>query len=223
MLERRTGLGLRLRLAGLGAVLAVTALLLAAAWPQAGTRFSQSALAYAVPGGGPSLSEGLERLWNPPDLSPGASAGADLIERCIPDPDRTYVLTDADLGIEMLTKAERANAFPLSDPWEDSFVPDAQLEHLEESIDDLRPGDRLLLDAPALATYDAYLLDPERDPLTDPIGEDQIVPTGLAKLQEWLLKEIGLRYRLETVCRAPGPGGLRVVTLESRAGSSEVG
>jgi hypothetical protein len=223
LLERRTGLGLRLRLVGLGATLAVTALLLAAAWPQAGTRFSQSALAYAVPGGGPSLSAGLERLWNPPDLSPGASAGADLIERCMPDPDRTYVLTDADLGIEMLTKVERANAFPLSDPWEDSFVPDAQLEHLEESIDELRPGDRLLLDAPALATYDAYLLDPERDPLTDPIGEDQIVPTGLAKLQELLLKEIGLRYRLETVCRASGPGGLRVVTLEPRAGSSEVG
>ena len=102
-------------------------------------------------------------------------------------------------------------------------MPDAQLEHLEESIDELRSGDRLLLDAPALATYDAYLIDPERDPLTDPIGEDQIVPTGLAKLQEWLLKEVGLRYRLETVCRAPGPGGLRVVTLEPRAGSPEVG
>lgn len=218
LLERRTGLGLRLRLGGLGAVLAVTALLIAAAWPQAGTRFSQSALAYAVPGGGSSLSEGLDRLWNPPDLSPGASAGAALIERCMPDPDRTYVLTDADLGIEMLTKVGRANAFPLGDPWEDSFVPDAQLEHLEQSIDGLRPGDRLLVDAPALATYDAYRVDPGRDPLTDPIGEERIVPTGLAKLQEWLLKEIGTRYRLETICRASGPSGLRVVTLEPRRG-----
>ena len=80
----------------------------------------------------------------------------------------------------------------------------------------LRPGDRLLVDAPALATFDAYLLDPERDPITDPIGEENIVPTGLAKLQEWLLKEIGERFRLETVCR--GADGLRVVVLEPRGG-----
>ena len=48
------------------------------------------------------------------------------------------------------------------------------------------------------------------------------MPTGLAKLQEWLLKEVGRRYRLETVCRAAGSGGLRVVALEPRNRSSVV-
>ena len=216
LLDRRQEHGLRLRLVGLGAAMALGVLLIGAAWSGAGSRLSQSALAYAVPGGGPTLGQGLDRLWNPPDLSPGATAGAELVERCMPDPDRTYVLTDADLGIELLTKAGRSNAFPLSDPWEDSFVPDGHLDELAASVDALRPGDRLLVDAPALATFDAYRLDPSRDPITDPLGEEQLVPTGLAKLQEWLLKEVGRRYRLETVCRAAGSAGLRVVALEPR-------
>jgi len=112
----------------------------------------------------------MTRLWNPPDLSPGASDGAALVERCMPDQDRTFVLTGADLGIEILTKAGRANAFPLSDPWEDSWVADTFIDELADSVEGLRAGDLLLFDASATKTYDVYLEDPTRDPLIEPVG-----------------------------------------------------
>jgi hypothetical protein len=172
-------------------------------------------LAHVIPGG-QSLATGFDRLWHPPDLSPGASSGAALIERCIPDRDRTYVLTDADLGIEILAKADRRNGFPLADPWEDSFVPETHLEKLTAAVAGLQPGDRLLVDDHALKSFRIFRRDPSRDPLASPTGGEEIVPTGLAKLQDWLIKEIGLRYRLKTVCRTSGEQGLRVVELKSR-------
>jgi hypothetical protein len=205
----------RVRTTGLAAMLAAGVLLVAVAWPRAGTLYSQSLLAHVIPGG-PSLATGFDRLWHPPDLSPGASSGAALIERCIPDRDRTYVLTDADLGIEILAKADRRNGFPLADPWEDSFVPETHLEKLTAAVAGLQPGDRLLVDDHALKSFRIFRRDPSRDPLASPTGGEEIVPTGLAKLQDWLIKEIGLRYRLKTVCRTSGEQGLRVVELKSR-------
>ncbi len=216
LLDRSTMAPRRARLAGLAAALAVGALLIGVAWQRAGTLFSQSALAYAVPGGGPSLSDGLDRLWHPPDLSPGASRGAVLVESCMPDPDRTYVLADADLGIEILAKTDRGNAFPLADPWEESFVPESHLDELGAAVDGLEPGDRILIDERALEALKIYREEPDRDPLASPIGEESIVPTGLAKLQEWLIKEIGSRYRLRRVCTSPGDPKLEVVELRAR-------
>ncbi|HET6832083.1 MAG TPA: hypothetical protein VFH44_12125 [Solirubrobacterales bacterium] len=210
LLDRRDEVSLATRTAGLGVAGALAVLMVAAAWPVIELRAPQSALAYAVPGGNSTLGEGFERLWDPPDLSQGATDGAELVERCMPDPERTFVLTDADLGIEILTKVERANAFPLSDPWEDSLVGAAMIPALRESMNDIRPGDRILVDAPAIATFKAYELVPFRNPLLDPIGIDALVPSGVAPLQEWILKELG-RYRLRTVCRGGGINGFRVV------------
>jgi hypothetical protein len=124
----------------------------------------------------------------------------------MPDEDSSYVLTDADLGIEILDKAGRSNRFPLGDPWEDSFVPDHHIPGLAAAVDDLQPGDRILVDPTAYGVYRDYLREPERDPLSEPFGEDALVPTGIAKLQEWLLKEIGARYELRHVC---GPFGAK--------------
>ena len=101
------------------------------------------------------------------------------------------MLTDADLGIEILDKAGRANAFPLGDPWEDSFVPDHHIDVLVDAVDGLQPGDRILVDPIAIETFRDYRREPDRDPLTDPFGEDAIVPTGIAVLQECLLERIG--------------------------------
>jgi hypothetical protein len=211
LLEPAAGVTLRARLAGLAAALAAALLLVGAAWTQAGPRLSESALAHVAPGG-ETLGAAMRRLWHPPDLSPGATEGAALAERCIEDPDRTYVITQPDLGIEILTKLDRANAFPLSNPWEDSWVATTFLDEVADSVADLRAGDRMLVDKSALDVLAAYRRDPDRSPLTDAVA-----PTGLASLQEWLLKEIGRRYRLRTVCRAPGELSLRVVELQPRS------
>ncbi len=205
----------RVRTAGLTAMLAAGLLLVAVAWPRAGTLYSQSLLAHVVPGG-PSPASAFDRLWHPPDLSSGASSGAEVLERCMPDRERTYVLTDADLGIEILAKVDRRNGFPLADPWEESFVPDTHLDQLAAAVAGLEPGDRMLVDDAALRAYRIYLRDPGRDPLSSPTGGEEIVPTGLAKLQDWLIKEIGFRYRLKTVCESTGGPGFRVVELEPR-------
>jgi hypothetical protein len=205
LLSRRDEASLPIRVAALGACSLASVLLIASAWQGAGQRLSESALAYALPGG-PSLSQGLDRLWHPPDLRPGATDGAETLARCMPDEDSSYVLTDADLGIEILDKAGRSNRFPLGDPWEDSFVPDHHIPGLAAAVDDLQPGDRILVDPTAYGVYRDYLREPERDPLSEPFGEDALVPTGIAKLQEWLLKEIGARYELRHVC---GPFGAK--------------
>ena len=203
LLSRRRELEFRFRAIGLGVGLAAAVLLIAGSWPGAGQRFSQSALAYAIPGG-TTISQALDRLWHPPDLLPGATAGAMTLAECMPDETRSYVLTDADLGIEVLDKAGRSNRFPLGDPWEDSFVPDRHLPALRAAVDDLEPGDRILVDPLAFGVYGDYLRDPNRDPLTEPFGAAALVPTGIARLQEWVLKEIGIRYRLRRVCGAAG-------------------
>jgi len=216
LLERREEAGPRSTALGVGTALALVVVLVGSAWGGAGTRFSQSALAYAIPGGGPSLSSGLHRLWNPPELIGGAQAGADALERCMPGQDHSYVLTDADLGIEVLDRAGRANEFPLGDPWEDSFVPDHHVAPLREAVDALEPGDRILVDPVTVRTYRAYRREPDRDPLTDPFASDEIVPTGVASLQEWLLKEIGKRFELRPVCEPESGTDPYVVELEPR-------
>jgi hypothetical protein len=158
----------------------------------------------------------MDRLWHPPDVLPGATAGAETLEKCMPGEDKSYVLTDADLGIEILDKAERANAFPLGVPWESSFIPDLYLDELRDSVDRLQPGDRILIDAAALNAFAYYENNPDRDPLTDPLNDPKLVPSGLAPLQEWLVKEIGEGYALRPVC-GPRDGSSPLVVEIARA------
>ena len=64
----------RTRVAGLAFCLSVAAVMIAAAWPVAGSHFSRSMLAHAYPGGG--LRAALNRLWHPPPIDPRAPEGA---------------------------------------------------------------------------------------------------------------------------------------------------
>ena len=135
------------RRAGWALGLAVSALLIAVAASSVETRFHESALAYARPGGA-SLSNALDRLWNPPPLRPAAGEGEQLLDTHMPGEERSSVLTSADLGVEILIRSERGSAVPLGDPWEDSFVPDDHLEPLGEYVAGLEAGDRILIDEP---------------------------------------------------------------------------
>ena len=196
------------RRAALGLALGASVLLTAVAWSSVDTRFSQSALAHAVPGGD-SLRGALERLWDRPAFGPEAPEGERLLAEHTPGEESSIVLTKADLSIEILLRAGRSSEVPLGDPWEDSFVPDDHLAPLGDFVDSLEPGDRLLIDAGAREAFATYRRDPSLSPFeAQPTGS---TPTGLASLQLWVLKEIGADYDLRPVSR--GRLGLEVVEL----------
>jgi hypothetical protein len=192
---------------------AAAALLVSVAWSSAGSRFSQSALGHVIPGG-ESLHAALHRLWYPPELAPGADEGERLLEQYMPGESESVVVTSADLAVEVLIHTDRTNRLPLADPWEDSLVPLEHLPALRAALDSLEPGERVLLDRPALDVFNGYRREPERDPLREPFSSGTVVPSGIAVLQEWELKEIGERFRLVTVAR--GDGGLVVARLVPR-------
>jgi hypothetical protein len=193
--------------------LAVSALLIAVAASSVETRFHQSALAYARPGGA-SLADALDRLWNVPPLRPAAAEGEQLLDTYMPGESRSSVLTSADLAVEILLRSERGSAVPLGDPWEDSFVPEGHLGPLSEYVAELQAGDRLLIDGPSREAFEVYRRDPARDPLAHPIGGASLIPAGPASLQDWTLKEIGKRFDLKTV--AESTNGIEVVDLVPR-------
>ena len=205
LLRPSAGVAGRGRAAILASALAVAALLVSVSWSSVQVRFPQSALAHALPGG-PSMGEALDRLWNPPPLFPGADEGERLLARYMPGERRSVVLTAADLSVEILMRSGRASEIPFGDPVEDSFVPEDHLPALARAVAELKPGDRILVDEPAARTFMAYLREPQRDPLSDPLELG-----GLAHLQEWVLKELGARFRLRPVAR--GEAGLMVVEL----------
>ena len=199
----------RTRLTSMATAGATAAVILAAAWPHAGNGFSESALAHAAPGGD-SLPDALTRLWENPVLRPGAPEGVRLLDEEMPGESASLIVTDADLGVEILARAERSSELPFGDPWEDSLVPDQHYEALGASVDGLEPGRLMLIDEPALEIFESYLRDPDPEP---PVAES-IVPTGISALQQWVLQRIGERFELRTV--ASGESGLSVVELTPR-------
>ena len=203
------GIGAPAGRAALASAVFLSALLVAVAWPSVGDRYPQSALAHVVPGGD-SLTGALDRLRSRPPIRAGAVEGEQLLERFLPGEDRSVVLTGSDLSIEILMRAERGNAVPLGDPIEDSFVPDGHFDPLQEFIDGLEPGTRVLIDAGARRDFEHYRADPSLDPL-----DDEAIPVGqrsdLARLQRWVIRGIGERFDLRRL--ATDDSGLEVVEL----------
>ena len=202
------------RRAVLGIALGLGAVLLAVAWSPAQVRSPQSVLAHIAPGG-PSLKEALRELSDPPAVRPAAPMGEKLLEKYLPDEQRSIVLTDADLSVEILMRSGRGSAVPFGDPNEDSFVPDQHLEPLGDFVAGLSGGERMLLDPPGREAYDEFRANPWKSGLT-PSTAATLVPSGLAPLQTWVLKEIGLRFDLSTVVLDEG-SGLEVVELVPRS------
>jgi hypothetical protein len=197
------------RRAALGLALGVGTLLVAISWSQVGGRFSESAIAY-LPPGGKSMGAAIDRLADPPELSPGAEEAEALLDRHWPGEDEAAVLLEPDLGIEALARTGRINSIPLSDPWEDSFVADARLDEIDPALADMQAGDLLLIDGNAADAFGAYRGNPTADPF-DLATPQTVVPTGLAILQAYALKELASRFRLKTI--DTGANGLAVVEL----------
>ena len=76
----------------------------------------------------------------------------------MPGEQESVVLTSADLSVEALMRTDRVNAIPLSDPWEDSLVPDLHRQAVEEAVAELEPGRRMLIDR---ASREVLLTEPE--------------------------------------------------------------
>ena len=182
------------RRGALAAGLSVAVLLLAAAWPGTGDRFSRSALAHTYPGGG--LRAAMQRLWHPPPIDPRAPVGERLLERYMPGERRALILLPAspDLGTEILLRSGRANVLALGDPKADSFVLDVSIPALERSIAGLPPGTRMLTDQAGLAAFETLSANPGIDPFSKTV-------TGGNPLLEWTLRSIGERYDLRPIHR----------------------
>ena len=205
---RDPGIAPRVRRGALAFALALSVLLISTAWSSVGDRFPRTALARALPGG-EGLRASLDRLWHPPPLDPRAPVGEALLDRYFPGRERVPILVAPDLGTEILVRSGRTDAFRLTDPWEDSFVPEQRLPGVLEGVRELHRGDLILMDLGSFAAYDALSRRPAGGLLSG------ITASGsLAPLQQVALQRISRRFALRPVDR--DPAGLVVVRLVPR-------
>jgi len=191
----------------LGSAAAVGLIALAGVASAIPGRASDSLLGYVVPGG-PSLSAGFHRLWDPPQLAAGAAEGERLLERAMPGEDSSAVIIEPNASVEALARAQRANSLGFTDPEENNRVPGPTRPIIEKAVEDLRPGDLMLVNQDVLDVIGAL----EEDPALD--AESFAAGKNLGRLQGLALRSINEDYRLVPVVR--GADGLLVVRLEPR-------
>jgi hypothetical protein len=198
---------LAVRRAVLGVACLFAALLVAVAWPAAETRSKDSLLAYALPGG-KSLSAGFERLWDPPEFTPGAAAGERLIDQYMPDQEKVPVLAKPDLDVEILVRSGKINQLGITDAKEMSWVPGPHLDTIDDAVDDLRAGDLMLLDADALIAFEKI----EKGIDAGALG--YIEGSKMEPIQVRALERIAERFKLKLV--DGDESGVAIVRLEPR-------
>jgi hypothetical protein len=196
------------RIAALGCSISVAALLVAVAWSSIGTRFEHSALAHVVPGGD-STRTALDRLWHFPPLDTRAPEGERLLHRYMPGERRTAVVVRPDLGTEILIRSGRANRLPIAYPWGDDFARDQRIPGLRDAVEELRPGERMLLDRGALDTLAAAGPD-----LRSNLVRGLTPGAPVSPLQVYALQKIEERFRLRPIHR--DGAGFTVVQLVPR-------
>jgi hypothetical protein len=180
-----------LRLSGLALALSVAAVMLSAAWPSIGSRFSQSALAHAYPGGG--LRAALHRLWHAPPIDPRAPEGERLLARYMPGTRAVVLLLGApDLGIETLMRSGRSSALFIGDPSEDLFVPSVWMPKVSRQIAELRAGQTVLVDRAGLLATAMLRGRSSRYPFDHPV-------LGANAQLEWILHAIDRRFALRPI------------------------
>jgi hypothetical protein len=210
LLSSESKVGRPSRAGGLSFCLGVVVILIAAAWPAAGTRFSRSALAHAYPGGG--LRRALHRLWHPPPIDPRAPEGVRLLARYLPGRRALVLLPSAegqDLSVEILMRSKRANRLFIGFGDMDSFVPSVWIPIIRRQLQELRPGDRLLIDRTAQAIVATLRANPSIDPIAHPVDN------GAAQ-EEWILRQIDERFQMRPIYE--DHDGFVVAELMSRAG-----
>jgi hypothetical protein len=185
----------RARFGALAFGLVLAALLVSFAWSSVGDRFPQTALARALPGG-EGLRASLDRLWHTPPLNPRAPEGEALLNRYMPGRESVPIVVPPDLQIEILVRSGRTDAFGLSDPIEDSFVPKEYQDDLDRAVARLRPGSLILTDRRALRAVSALPRHSRSAALLNPAAV-----AALAPLQQYLLARIAQRFLLRPLHR----------------------
>jgi hypothetical protein len=211
VLRSRSAIGLRARAGVLAFALGLSVLLASTAWSYVDKRFARSAAGHIVPGG-PSVGDAMSRLWNPRALDPRAPSGERLLDTYMPGARRVYVLVPPDLATEILMRSGRANAFPFSDPWEETFVGSDRLPGLRDAVGQMKAGNRVLVLASALRIPPGSASAPVANAIDTPIeagfSQKDLVPIQVSALQL-------LRQRFELRVLRPGSDGMLVVQLES--------
>jgi hypothetical protein len=208
LILRDPELGRGLRRIAIGVALALAAITVSTVWPDAQKRAGDSALAYGLPGG-KSLRGGLQRLGDMPPLIEGADEGERLLEKYMPNEDKSAVMTRYDLDLDILVRAKRANRLGIADANEASWVPGPHVPVMEAAVDELRAGDRMLVDQGALKQFHRLQEDP------DALPDEFTTEDGLTVIQLMALARIGQRFNLKPVAR--GSDGLEVVELVPRS------
>lgn len=210
LILRSRSIALRVRASSLAFALGLAVLLVATAWSSAGARFQRSALGHLVPGGA-TLSAAMTALWHPHPASPRAPAAERLLDAYMPGAKRVYLLLPPDLATEALMSSGRANAFPFSDPWEETFVASERYASLRDAVDRMRVGDRVLIWAPSLTippgSPEAAIANVIDTPIEAGFSQNSLVPIQVAALQ--LIRQ---RFALQVLPH--GAGGMEVVQLE---------
>ncbi len=114
--------------------------------------------------GGPSLSSGFDRLWNPPEFTAGAADGERLVDEYMADQDEIAVITKPDLDVEIVTGTDKPNSLGITDAKEMSWVFGPHEETIDEDAGQLEAGDLMLLDRDALETFAYAVKNPETSP-----------------------------------------------------------
>jgi hypothetical protein len=167
----------------------VAALAIVFAWPQARETGDRTALVHALPGS-PAFVHDLRALWRRPRVDPRSQAAEAMLRRRAGDRP-VVVLTEDDLGLELLMRTDRANALPLGYPLQSALIPRYVLARIRRAIARLPPG--------ALA-------------LTEEPG--QVHPGGSYPLQAQASALLGRRFTGRIVARTKD--GLMLIRLEPR-------
>ena len=160
--------------AGLGAlalVLTVGALMVSVSWSTAAPRFGHTALAHVIPGG-ESVGTALDRIRHFPPVLSRSPVGARLLDRYMPGQHEVVVIVNPSYAGETLVESGRVNRLPLANlaPWDDGRVAEKVAPLVRDGVEDLKPGDRLLLDQTAVAALAKAKADPANDPLQGVAG-----------------------------------------------------
>lgn len=202
------------------AVTALAALLVGAAWAPARPNAGHTPLARALPGGA-SVAGSLDRLLDPPALSPASREGERLVRRHMPGERRSLVVAAPAVATEVLLRLGRGDRLGLGDPIQASFVARRRAGDVRAAVAELAPGTRMLLDAKARRQLALLRANPAADPLANadrPVGAGTssagLLLRDLAALQRLALRLVDRRFALRRVGR--GAGGFEVVELAAR-------
>jgi hypothetical protein len=173
-------------------------------WSDFVHRADRTPLVAALPGTGGSLRHDLSTITGNPPLDPRSVEGAALLDRYWPGQTKALVLVRADLAVETLVRAGRANLLPVPDTLMYGLALHSSEQRILPSLRAIPPGTLML-------TEDFYL--------TPGAKRDFIVSnSGPLPLERFVLRNLRRRFRLVPVVRAPDQ--FVIVRLTPRSGRS---